>query len=191
MDDRSFYNFLRSKKSGNNLLYYYQLDYLIRKLKNYKMPIPEEILDWKNNNIIYDPVTNIINEVSQVYDLTVPDDNSYLGNGIVNHNCQGSTLDYAILDIGYSIFQEGQAYVALSRSRTLEGILLIDFMPKKVYANETTLEYEEKLIKIEEENIRMEIENKEEYKKDVEQIKKERKKVKKTRKEDEDLFINF
>ncbi len=38
---------------------------------------------------------------------------------------QGFSLDKAVIDLGSDIFDHGQAYVALSRGRTLEGVLLM------------------------------------------------------------------
>ncbi len=43
------------------------------------------------------------------------------------HKCQGMTLNYAICDLGPTIFAPGQAYVALSRVRKGEGLLLKSF----------------------------------------------------------------
>jgi len=51
------------------------------------------------------------------------------------HKSQGSSLDYVIVDIGKSIFECGQSYVALSRVRSLEGLFLVDFAPKKIMAH--------------------------------------------------------
>lgn len=48
-----------------------------------------------------------------------------LGWAITIHKSQGLTLDYLTLDLGGGAFAEGQTYVALSRSRTLNGIKLI------------------------------------------------------------------
>ena len=38
------------------------------------------------------------------------------------HKAQGLTLDHINIDLGRGMFAPGQAYVALSRCRTLEGI---------------------------------------------------------------------
>lgn len=42
------------------------------------------------------------------------------------HKMQGSELDRAVINLGIDIFEKGQAYVALSRVRTLDGIRLED-----------------------------------------------------------------
>lgn len=43
---------------------------------------------------------------------------------ITIHKSQGKTFDKAVIDIGRGTFAHGQMYVALSRCRTLEGIVL-------------------------------------------------------------------
>jgi len=64
------------------------------------------------------------------------------------HSTQGCTLDSAIVDVSHEIFDSGQAYVALSRVRSFEGLYLSSFVYKKVYANKKALEY---VLQIEEE----------------------------------------
>ena len=51
------------------------------------------------------------------------------------HKAQGMSLDFGELDIGGDVFADGQAYVALSRLRTLGGLSLRNFHPRAVRAN--------------------------------------------------------
>ncbi|MDD5194289.1 MAG: AAA family ATPase [Candidatus Omnitrophica bacterium] len=43
---------------------------------------------------------------------------------ITIHKSQGQTFDNVVIDLGYGAFTHGQVYVALSRCRALEGIIL-------------------------------------------------------------------
>ena len=44
------------------------------------------------------------------------------------HKCQGLTLDLARVSLR-GMFAEGQAYVALSRARSMEGLQVLDYAP--------------------------------------------------------------
>jgi ATP-dependent exoDNAse (exonuclease V) alpha subunit len=63
-----------------------------------------------------------------------------LAYGITVHKSQGATFEKAVLDLN-EVFCEGQAYVALSRLRSLKGLSLKSFDPKKIWANEECLEF--------------------------------------------------
>lgn len=57
------------------------------------------------------------------------------------HKSQGCTLDFAICDLGSSIFADGQAYVALSRVRSLDGLLIKNLHANRIKANKDALIY--------------------------------------------------
>ena len=51
------------------------------------------------------------------------------------HKIQGATLEMAEIDIGQSVFEYGQTYVALSRIQSLNGLYLSAFHAQKIMAN--------------------------------------------------------
>jgi ATP-dependent DNA helicase PIF1 len=51
------------------------------------------------------------------------------------HKAQGATLEYVEVDVGMSIFEYGQAYVALSRVKSIKGLFLVNFDPEVFQAN--------------------------------------------------------
>ena len=56
------------------------------------------------------------------------------------HKCQGSSLDCVEIDLG-EVFEYGQAYVALSRVKSLEGLSIIDINYKKIMAHPLAVQY--------------------------------------------------
>jgi len=57
------------------------------------------------------------------------------------HKIQGATLSLAEMDLGRSIFEYGQTYVALSRIQTLHGLYLSAFHPQKIKANPKVIQF--------------------------------------------------
>ena len=57
------------------------------------------------------------------------------------HKIQGATLAMGQMDIGQSIFEYGQTYVALSRIQSLEGLYLSSFEPGRIRANPKVKEF--------------------------------------------------
>jgi ATP-dependent DNA helicase PIF1 len=51
------------------------------------------------------------------------------------HKIQGATLEMADMDLGKSVYEYGQVYVALSRIRSLNGLYISEFYPHRVKAN--------------------------------------------------------
>lgn len=61
------------------------------------------------------------------------------------HKSQGMTVDMAEIDVGRSIFECGQSYVALSRVRSLDGLYLTAFEPSKIKVNRKVKDFYERM----------------------------------------------
>jgi ATP-dependent DNA helicase PIF1 len=61
------------------------------------------------------------------------------------HKSQGVTLDMAEIDVGSSIFECGQTYVALSRVKTMNGLYLTSFDITKIRINKKVKDFYEAL----------------------------------------------
>jgi ATP-dependent DNA helicase PIF1 len=93
-------------------------------------PIPIEPKQW------------ISNENSRVTRSQIPLRVAY---AITIHKSQGSTLDCALVDIGSHTFEYGQAYVALSRVRSLECLYILNLDPSRIRAHPTVVAFYESL----------------------------------------------
>lgn len=62
------------------------------------------------------------------------------------HKSQGATLDCALVDIGASTFEYGQAYVALSRVRNLESLYIHSLVPSKIKAHPSVVRFYQHLM---------------------------------------------
>jgi ATP-dependent DNA helicase PIF1 len=64
------------------------------------------------------------------------------------HKAQGQTLDRVKVDLG-RVFEKGQAYVALSRATTMDGLQVLRFDAKKVMAHDKVRNFYAGLSKVE------------------------------------------
>jgi ATP-dependent exoDNAse (exonuclease V) alpha subunit len=46
------------------------------------------------------------------------------------HKSQGATITHLELDIGSSVFADGQAYTALSRAKSISGLSIVDIQKR-------------------------------------------------------------
>ena len=90
------------------------------KLDDIEQPITVEPMEWENKKYSIDKTTKEIKEEVEGVFLQYP---LRLAWAITIHKSQGLTFDKVIVDAGMA-FTHGQVYVALSRCKTLDGLVL-------------------------------------------------------------------
>lgn len=81
-----------------------------------------------SNNPLFLNITSLKPIQLESMCVTVDETSSFIQNGFDMSNCQGMTLDAAVIDLR-STFEYGQGYVALSRLKDIEGLQLIGYNP--------------------------------------------------------------
>jgi len=62
------------------------------------------------------------------------------------HKAQGASLDSALIDVGPSTFEYGQAYVALSRVRNLDALFIFEISPRAFRSHPLVKKFYEELL---------------------------------------------
>ena len=81
-----------------------------------------------SNNPLFLNITSLKPIQLESMCVTVDETGSFIQNGFDMSNCQGMTLDAAVIDLR-STFEYGQGYVALSRLKDIEGLQLLGYNP--------------------------------------------------------------
>ncbi|KAJ3564414.1 hypothetical protein NP233_g8307 [Leucocoprinus birnbaumii] len=85
------------------------------------------------------PIIGLVGNV-EAYRVQVP---LILSWAVTIHKSQGQTLDFVKVDFN-KIFADGQAYVAISRATSMEGLQIVNFAPEKVHASMKVLQWHNK-----------------------------------------------
>ena len=104
------------------------------KEKNEKIIVQPE--EWTNSKYVLNEETKEITEEQEGVFKQYP---VKLAWGITIHKSQGLTFEHAIID-ARSAFAHGQAYVALSRCKTLEGMVLSSPLSVNAIINDTIID---------------------------------------------------
>ncbi len=115
-----------------------QVSVLVQEENGKKRTVAVTPLEWEIVRYKADPAGNIETESIgsfRQYPLK-------LAWAITIHKSQGKTFDHVIIDLGNGAFEHGQLYVALSRCRTLEGIVLRNpVRPSDVITDERVVDF--------------------------------------------------
>lgn len=101
-------------------------------------PMEWEIIRYKPSKENPDEIETQVIGTFQQYPLK-------LAWAVTIHKSQGKTFDKVIIDMDRGAFESGQTYVALSRCRTLEGIVLKEKLkPRDIMVDERVVEFYER-----------------------------------------------
>lgn len=119
------------KKISNNHIEVKVSDHITYNVK----PITWQTVSYKFDEKTQKMETEVIGSFKQ-YPLR-------LAWGITIHKSQGKQFDKVIIDLGWGTFAHGQLYVALSRCKTLEGLILKSRVrPKDVIVDDRVIEFD-------------------------------------------------
>jgi ATP-dependent DNA helicase PIF1 len=113
------------------------------KIDESKEIVQVDVCEWDNIKYEYDPKSGGLNEkvIGKLKQYPLR-----LAWAITIHKSQGMTLDRVCLDFSHSPFAHGQTYVALSRCRSLEGLILSRrIWPNDVIVDERIQEFHKRL----------------------------------------------
>jgi ATP-dependent DNA helicase PIF1 len=104
---------------------------------------PEVLFSNGKTRLIVPSVTDIqYKNIVYGQDIQVP---LQLGWALTIHRAQGTELDKIILSLNNQIRTPGQAYVAMSRVKTMDGLILLEYDADAIEADPIVVEFENRL----------------------------------------------
>lgn len=139
--------FIRNDSSGEKKYYNGKLGIVtFLNEKEIRVRIEGETQDYKLKKEIWENKTYVLDKDNNIQEQVLGSFEHYpirLAWAITIHKSQGLTFDKVIIDAGQS-FTSGQVYVALSRCRTLEGIVLKSkITPDSIFSNHQVKYFEQ------------------------------------------------
>ena len=119
------------------------LERMVREIPNFSGlgPVSKAIDAAVTSNVFVDSVVSVEPVTRKnLVDITLDKEHTYFANGVLHHNCQGSTLDRAEINVSEA-FADGQVYVALSRVRNLASLKIVSFSPHRIKTNQKCLSF--------------------------------------------------
>ena len=115
-----------------------ELDPPLGKSSRYSNFVEVPVFTWESYQYEYDDkldqIKPVVNGSFQQFPLM-------LAWAVTIHKSQGATLDCALVDVGKDTFEYGQAYVALSRVRSLDGLYIWGLDTTRIKAHPRVVEF--------------------------------------------------
>jgi len=112
----------------NKSLTYRNIETLTQHLNHLNLCIPESLSSVWETNFFYDTIVSVeqTEEEAEMYDLEVDNLHSFVANGFVCHNSQGSEYPVVVLALHtqhYMLLQRNLLYTALTRAKKLAVLI--------------------------------------------------------------------
>ncbi len=101
--------------------------YLVQQIENVTKtgPAGREVERLARLGLFFDPVVDASDAQARVYDMEVPGSHSFVGNGVVNHNCQGSEFPCAVVVCHKSHFFADRNWLYTAVTRASKTCILV------------------------------------------------------------------
>jgi ATP-dependent DNA helicase PIF1 len=146
LEKNSYFSTIKKFKVGSQVMCTANLDIekgIYNGSVGYITEIKDTLIKVKFNNGLEEWIGYHNCEVENLPQVSFQQIPLILAWAITIHKSQGATLDCAEIDVGRSVFADGQTYVALSRVRSLEGLYLKSLDKSRITVNKKVVKFYE------------------------------------------------